>query len=573
MLPGVRIALLRRLARHAPLRYEPRLAEALVTRSQQVSIRPTFIARRAAAAEEAVALYRRLDGDQPGRHRVGLARALVAQAAIPDDHTVASAIAQGREAIGYVEDTDDREALVVLAEARRLVAASLHFTGSTREALPLALRARATWLSCRPVGAGERMGLARTLIVIGDCRAVLGRPEEALAAHQEAMDLYRALPLFRQARWAPTGHAAATGLAASLAAVERWEDALVVAEEVRAELESPLWLRLQPRQARTALGRLLRTVADCREGLGEPEAAIRTAEQAVAHQRWLVEASPPAHPAGLADSLHVLGTLLTRAGRRDEATDRLAEAVDLARGIDDDVILARALLDLSDLHIETGHQAAVEALLAEAVPLCRTNAEELPEVWRPRLAHALAVTCALWAFPPPPGAVAREPVTPDGETASGNAADALAAGREAVELARTLAGADGRYRDLLAGCLFGLERAVNGVGDPLGASELLRECVSIRRELFRGDPAKHRLRLAEALGNLGNRLHVLDRWDEAVDAHRECVALLRDGGAEIPPGQLLRPLRNLEITLVRLGQHDEAGRVADEIARIEEGAE
>ncbi|MEU8260677.1 tetratricopeptide repeat protein [Micromonospora sp. NPDC048999] len=569
---GVRIALLRRLARHAPLRYDPRLAEALVTRSQQVSIRPTFTARRTAAAEEAVELYRRLESDHPGRHRVGLARALIAQAAVPDDRTLATAIAQGREAISNVEDTDDREALVVLAEARRLVAASLHSIGSAREALRLALRARATWLSCRPVGVAERMGLARTLIVIGDCRAALGRPEEALAAHQEAMDLYRALPLLGQSRWAPTGQAAAAGLADSLAVVGRWEDALAVAEEFRGELESRVWLRLQPRQARLLLHRLLRVVAHCQEALGKPEAALRTAEKAVAHQRRLVLAAPAAYGAGLGDPLHTLGMLLARAGRRDEAADRLAEAVDVARGVDDD-LLARVMLDLANLHVAGGGKAAAEALLAEAVPLCRTYAEQLPEVWRPRLACALALTCMLSAFPPPPGAVAWAAAEPDGQAASDNAANALTAGREAVELARKLAGADGRYFDLLAGCLFGLERAVNGAGDPLGASELLRECASIRRDLFRNDPVKHRLGLAEALGNLGNRLKVLDRLDEAVEAHRECVALLRDGGPDIPPGQLLRPLRNLEITLERLGHHDEAGRIADEIARIEQHTE
>ncbi|MEU5786994.1 hypothetical protein ABZ754_04595 [Micromonospora purpureochromogenes] len=85
MSPTVRIALLRRLARRRPLRFGPPLAEALVTRSQHVGSRASATARRTAAADEAVARYRRLDRQQPGRHRTGLARALVAQAAVPDE--------------------------------------------------------------------------------------------------------------------------------------------------------------------------------------------------------------------------------------------------------------------------------------------------------------------------------------------------------------------------------------------------------------------------------------------------------------------------------------------------------
>ncbi|SCF30871.1 hypothetical protein [Micromonospora chokoriensis] len=72
---AVRVALLRQLSRVDLARFGPTLAEALVTRSQQVRIRRRFVRRRTAAADEAVALYRRLVHDRPGRHEVGRARA------------------------------------------------------------------------------------------------------------------------------------------------------------------------------------------------------------------------------------------------------------------------------------------------------------------------------------------------------------------------------------------------------------------------------------------------------------------------------------------------------------------
>ncbi|MGK5443941.1 tetratricopeptide repeat protein [Micromonospora sp. URMC 105] len=502
----VRIALLRRLARRAPLRFGPRLAEALVTRSRHVGSRWTAAAtaRRTAAADEAVALYRRLDERQPGRHHTGLARALVAQAAVPDDRTAASAEAQCREAIGYVEDATDRDALLVLAEARRLAAVNLHACGAVREALPPALGARAIWRRIGPRNADERVRSALTLGVIGDCQATLGRPEEALAVRREAMARHRALPLLRRARFAPAGHQLAIGLAESLVAAGRHDEALTLLAEVHTELGAPLWLRLHP-PSRPRLGRMLSIMARCEDALGNPERARRTAEEAVGHWRVEAAAGPPGRAGGLADALLTLAAVLARTGRRDEALHQLTESVELARDVDAHV-LARALLDLAELRIAAGDPASAAASAAQAVALCRAYSEQLPEVWWPRLVRALAVTCAVAAAEP-----------------------GLAAGREAVELARRLAGADPRYRDLLADALVELGRAVDGAGDALGASDLLQEGVAVRRDLFAGDRDTHRGPLARALGDLAALLARLGRRHEADRTAAEAEAVRSAG--------------------------------------------
>ncbi|MEW2146265.1 hypothetical protein AB0869_25970 [Micromonospora vinacea] len=150
---AVRITLLRQLTRVDLARFGPKLAEALVTRSHQVKIRRSFVARRTAAADEAVGLYRRLVQVRPGRHEVGLARALVAQGSVPDDRTVSSALAQGREAIGYVENATDRDGLVVLAAAQ------------LRSRLVVALRAQAVILQAagRHEEAARAAGEAETM--------------------------------------------------------------------------------------------------------------------------------------------------------------------------------------------------------------------------------------------------------------------------------------------------------------------------------------------------------------------------------------------------------------------------
>ncbi|MFG2108207.1 tetratricopeptide repeat protein [Micromonospora chersina] len=580
----VRIALLRPLARLGPHRWGPRMAEALVTRSHQVSGLPGSTVRRTAAAEEAVALCRRLAAERPDQHRVALARALVARAAAPDIAPATEAVDQLHEAIGYVEDAEDRSALVVLATARGLLALNLYQSGEVREALTLALRARATWDVCGPLRPLERMRLARALLVIGDCHEALGRSEEANTVRRQAWELHRALSVYRRSQWITVGATAATDLAQGLTVTGPAREALDLIEESRADVE--VLSRFQPRQGRPLLARAMLIEAECRAQLDDPDRAVRLAEQAVDRQRAMVAAETPGSVAALAHGLLVLGNLAARAGREGEAVAHLTEATTLARNCHDDV-LARALFELVDLRVAAGDRAAVEELLAEAVPLCREHAGRLPEVWRSRLARALLMRCGLTVFELPatasPRGSAAEAATrdgtspvdgPDGDAPAGVGAighgDGLAAGREAVELARSLAGADPAYRELLGRCLFTLDRAVHLAGDPRESGDLLRECVAVRRELFSADPVEFRLRLAEALCDLGNRTHALDRLDEAVGIYRECLDLLRADPERIDQAELLTPLRNLGRTLWRLDRKDEAARVWDEIVAVEE---
>ncbi|GGO30408.1 hypothetical protein [Micromonospora parathelypteridis] len=320
---AVRITLLRQLTRVDLARFGPMLAEALITRSHQVKIRRSFVLRRTAAADEAATLYRRLVRDRPGRHEVGLARALVAQGSVPDDRTMTSALEQGWEAVGYVEDTTDREGLVVLAAAH-LMMANLLAPTAAQDALPLAERARATWLRCAPFGLRERTGLARSLTVLGDCRAELDAPAEALAAREEAVEIFRRLPGWARLRYMPARLLAVTGLVESLSADRRWAQALTLAATAREDLT--LWARWEPLRARPTLGRLLLVIAVCHAELGEPEAAVTTAEEAVAQARWLAEHDPVRYRDWLVAALRTLAGVLHTAGRYEEAVWTADEA-------------------------------------------------------------------------------------------------------------------------------------------------------------------------------------------------------------------------------------------------------
>ncbi|MET8266570.1 hypothetical protein ACFYP0_27365 [Micromonospora arida] len=320
---AVRITLLRQLTRVDLARFGPVLAEALVTRSQQVKIRRSFVRRRTAAADEAVALYRRLVQDRPGRHEVALARALVAQGSVPDDRTVEAALAQGREAIGYVENATDRDGLVVLAAAQLTVAVQLR-TDAPRDALPLADQARETWLRCAPLGARERMALARSLTVLGYCRAALGEPAEALAAREEAVELFRRLPFWTRLKYMPARLEAMSGLADSLASHRRWAEALTLAAGAREDLT--FMSRLEPLRFRPTLGNLLFVIARSHLGLREQDAAVAAAEEAVGHYRWLAEHDPVRYQPRLVIALRTLAGTLNALGLHEKAAWAAAEA-------------------------------------------------------------------------------------------------------------------------------------------------------------------------------------------------------------------------------------------------------
>ncbi|WP_327649397.1 hypothetical protein [Micromonospora zamorensis] len=323
MLLAVRVTLLRQLSRIDLPRFGPMLAEALVTRSQQVKIRRSFVRRRTAAADEAVALYRRLVQDRPGRHEVGLARALVAQGSVPDDRTIESALAQGWEAIGYVENATDRDGLVVLAAAQLMVALQLR-ADEPGDALPLVEQARETWLRCAPLGAREQTALARSLTVLGDCRAALGELAEALAAREEAVELFRRLPVWTRLKYMPARLEAMSGLADSLASLRRFAEGLTLARGVREDLT--FMSRVEPLRFRPTLGNLLFVVARCHLGLREQDAAVAAVEEAVGHYRWLAEHDPVRYQPRLVVALRTRAGTLKALGLYEKAAWATAEA-------------------------------------------------------------------------------------------------------------------------------------------------------------------------------------------------------------------------------------------------------
>ena len=146
----------------------------------------------------------------------------------------------------------------------------------------------------------------------------LGQREAALAAAQEAVDLYRALAAARPDAFTPDLAGSLNNLASFLSDLGQREAALIAAQEavdLRRALAAVLPDAFTPNLAMS-----LNNLANMLSALGQREAALIAAQEAVDLRRALAAARPDAFTPNLAMSLSVLADRL-------EEVDRITEAV------------------------------------------------------------------------------------------------------------------------------------------------------------------------------------------------------------------------------------------------------
>ncbi len=143
----------------------------------------------------------------------------------------------------------------------------------------------------------------------------------------------------------------------------------------------------------------------------------------------------------------------------------------------------------------------------------------------------------------------------------GDAAGALGAIREAVEIYRRLAVASpARYEPDLASSLNNLSVRLGDVGDSAGALDAIREAVEFFRRLVAANPARYEPNLAASLNNLSNRMSDTGDAAGALEAVRESVEIRRRLASESPARyepDLASSLNNLSVRLSGTG--DSAG--------------
>jgi tetratricopeptide (TPR) repeat protein len=167
----------------------------------------------------------------------------------------------------------------------------------------------------------ERVGwLVNLSIRLGD----LGRPEEALAAIDQAVTIYRQLAEARPAAFLPDLVGSLTNQSVYLAALGRREEAL-------AAIDQAVTIRRQLAEARPDaflpdLALSLNNQSNRMGDLGRREEALAAIEQAVTIYRQLAEARPDAFLPELGTVLHNLANVLSMLNRSAEASAIREEA-------------------------------------------------------------------------------------------------------------------------------------------------------------------------------------------------------------------------------------------------------
>ncbi|WP_218509742.1 toll/interleukin-1 receptor domain-containing protein [Variovorax sp. dw_308] len=403
------------------------------------------------------------------------------------------------------------------------------------------------------VGVDGWAGLAARWGTWGLRLSAAGRREDALAATEEAVQVYRGLAQARPDAFLPNLATSLNNLGNMLSDLGRREDALAATEEAVKICRGLAQAR--PDAFLPDLALSLSNLGKPLSDLGRREDALAATEEAVQVYRGLAQARPDAFLPDLAMSRNNLGNVLSKLGRREDALAAIEEAVQVYRGLAQarpDAFLpnlAASLNNLGSMLSKLGRREDALAATEEAVQVHRGLARARPDAFLADLATSLSNL----------GNMLSE---------LGRREDALAATEEAVTIRRGLAHArPDAFLPNLATSLNNLGNRLSDLGlreDALAATE---EAVTIRRGLAQALPDAFLPNLATSLHNLGNRLSDLGRREDALAAIEEAVQVYR-GLAQARPDAFVPDLAGSlgmrSMVLAAMGQHTEAALGAGE---------
>ena len=429
--------------------------------------------------------------------------------------------------------------------------------------------------------------------------AAVGRREDALAAVEESVALYRQQAGAQPDALTPYLAGALNNLSLRLADVGRREDALAAIKEAVA-LRLPL-AAARPDTFILGLAMSLNNLSNQLADEGGREDALAAIEESVSLYRQLAATQPDMFTPDLAMSLNNLSNQLAAVGRREDALAAIEEAVILRRQLaaaHPDTFtpdLAMSLNNLSNRLDDVGRREDALAAIEESVALRRQLAAARPDAFTPDLAgslnnlslrlaavgrreDALAVIEESVAVHRQLAAARPAAFTPDLATSLNNLSvqlaaverqeDALAATEEAVSLYRQLAATrPAAFTPDLAASLNNLSTRLADAGRREDALAAVEESVALRRQLAAARPAAFTPDLATSLNNLSLRLTDAERQEDALAATEEAVSLYRQLAAARPAAftpDLAASLNNLSTRLA------DAGRREDALAAVEE---
>jgi hypothetical protein len=239
--------------------------------------------------------------------------------------------------------------------------------------------------------------------------------------------------------------------------------------------------------------------------------ALRVIEEVIGLYRRLAAADPAAHEAGLARSLDDLGWIAAGAGQNDRAIAVSTEAIELYRRLAAadpayEPGLARSLHSLGRIAAGAGQNDRAIAVSTEAIELYRRLAAADPAAHEADLARSLYEIGVFRV------------------RATGQLTQAFAAFAEAIELYRRLAAVGPAYEPGLALSLHSLGWVAAGAGQNDRAIAAFAEAIELYRRLAAADPAYER-GLARGLYNIGKATSAVGRRTFALEAATESAAI------------------------------------------------
>jgi tetratricopeptide (TPR) repeat protein len=383
---------------------------------------------------------------------------------------------------------------------------------SIGDALPfpsLALAETAATVNRRLVdlAEGDPPRRANHLIGLSNSLGALGRRDEALAAIEEAVTIYRQLAADQPDVFRPGLARSLNVQATQLAYLASRGEALAAIEEAVAIYRELAAAR--PDLFRPSLARSLNIQSTRLAYLGRHEEAIVVIEEAVTIRRELAAARPDAYRPDLAASLNNQSLRLADLGRQDEALAVIEEAITIRRELAAArpdaflLVLAASLNNQSNYLAYLGRREEALAAMEEAVTIRRERAA-LPS-WAASLNNLSRQLADL-----------------------GRREEALGAIEEAITIRRELAAERPvAFRPDLASSLNNLSHQLTDLGRQEEALAVIEEAITIRRELAAERPAVFRPRLASSLNVLADALSALGRERDAAAARAEAKALNR----------------------------------------------
>ncbi|GAA3468339.1 tetratricopeptide repeat protein [Nonomuraea roseola] len=399
---------------------------------------------------------------------------------LPDDQHVdldvgAAAVAQ-RVITGRLATTDDLEERAdLLAELGK----RLSYAGRSEDALE---PTRAALTIRRQLAAdgsyGHQSDVAASLNVLGILQSALGLHEEALATTLEAMEIHR-------------------------------------------ELAEPSYMIAMGAVHLPALATTLHNAARLCELLGDPYQALRHAQESVSIDAQLAR-EHPAHLSEFAESLAMVGAILSNLGRESEALFAEEQAAQILTALAD-VDPAAHLPELADVLnnmgitlSKLGRPADAVTPMIRAVELERRLAKANPDAYLPGLAQALNNLSTRYAE-------------------LGDFLEALPVAEESVGIYTRLAAANPvAHAEGLARALHNLSSGQMTKGMLCREPELLRvgieteqRALRLQRDLAASNPAAHIKDLAGYLMAFGFKLSKAERHLEGLAPTEEAVMIFR----------------------------------------------